>query len=265
MKKILTLLTLSLSLATASTHATIQNQFLFDDPNGTFLNAATPSVGATQWSSSMNDTAEINNGFLTIGERITTNQTFLGVTGAPVNSGMQWMVLEDVTWNFVGGTAGDRYRFGFTATGGTAGDRELAAFDVIYTSSAGNGESSLAGYSEGNGTTISSFVLENNRTSQETYDFVLQLDMDSSVYEIFYQVNDSGPFNSIGTGTINTSVNAANGFSSAYVDLSPTLTSGGEFIQIGSFTYTTTNPIPEPTSAALLLGAAGLLAYRRRK
>lgn len=253
-----TLSTLAMLGLSTATHAAILEQFTFDDPSGTLLaDAANTANPGNNWSEDATDMAPsavtATGAYNVVKANDNFGTNFLQTDN--FSSGTVWWVMEVAGWNMLDFNflENEEIRLNFLDNDtGTSGSTVTAALEIERDIAGGL---ILFGDALGSGTGIAPVSLPLSMTGAST--FVLELDKTANTYSIYYDLGAG--FIDLGTGDVDP---GRDGNSLRFV-ANNNFGSDGEFFAIDTFTITTTNPIPEPTTAGLALLGLAARAGRR--
>jgi hypothetical protein len=256
-------------LTCGSARAGLIENFDFNDPDNTALNAATNSINAAnKWVHDTDHVATIQvlDGSLNIVKN-DTNFVTEGLGMADVSSGVVWMVAEFKNWAVLGsapdGNNVEEIRFGFMGTEDLIPPPSSTVMaEMMIARNHGAGEFQISGSALGTaGTNIAPVAI--NFVQDDPFTMAMKVDQDTNTYMLFYK-DGSNPGVVVGTGNLEPTRDAfvvrmtVNNF---WGD------TAGEFANLDRFYISDTRPIgiPEPASGMLgALAAIGLLVARIR-
>lgn len=250
----LSLLILSLTVTAAS--AVIIEEFNFDDPNGTLLEAAanTGTNAGNLWSV---DVADMTNSSVQNGSyRLQKDNDNFGTNYLQIDnisSGQAWLVAEIAGWS-LSSIAGpgefdsgelEEFRFGFlTNDTGTSGSSNTAQVELQRT---GSGGFELVGNQSGSGGSSIGTSAALNTVQTDPFVVVLELNEDAGQYSVFYK-DGSNPFQQLGTANIDPTRDG----NSIRMVANNNWSGTGEFFDLDRFYLTDESPLNEPVDALTL-------------
>jgi len=240
------------------TNAAILEDFLFNDANGTTLDAVENSANpGNNWLVHANTVESAAfNGSYRINKQSATAQASNALDIANVSTGKIWLVTEMAGWSYTAtpSSPSERVRFAFMDNNDppAAGNSTVTAEANIDRDGSGlvlRGEALTAA---GGATNIAStYALPLTRTTPFT--FVLELNKDSDQYSIYYKDN-TDPYQLLGTGNLGTSTNNPGDRDGNSLRFAFTGTFGdtGEYFDVNRLYLTDTNPIDVPVDPVTL-------------
>jgi hypothetical protein len=264
----------ALLLLGGASQATILEDFQFNDPNGTTLEAAANSASPRMWIHDTDHPATIQvlGGSLNI---IKNNTDFVteGLGIDDVSSGVLWMVAEFLNWAIVGdapdGNNVEEVRFGFMGTEDLVPPPSATVLaEMMIARNFSADQLQISGTALGAaGTNISPAAI--NFVQTEPFVMAMKVDQDTDTYSVFYKTG-AGPYTLLGTGNLEPTRDAL----IVRMTINNFIGDGpGEFFNLDRFYVADAPPpglsepgsVPEPGTVLLIaLAAAGLVATRRR-
>ena len=243
-------------LATPAAHATILQEFMFNDPDDTPLdnteNSASPGntwvLGGNSWDPSV----VLNGNF-----RITKTSTGLATAHidiANVTSGKVWLVAEIAGWNYTAtpSSTSEQVRFAFldndnmppsgsTITAQMDIRRSESALQLVGIGALGTGASNIAG----------SYALPLVRS--DPFTMVLELNKDLNQYSVHYKDGNS-PFALLGTGNVGLKLDGSVPREGNSIRFAPTgqFNDTGEFFDVNRIYLTDISPLEGPVEPVAL-------------
>jgi hypothetical protein len=252
--------------------AVILQDFPFNDPNGTTLDAvANVASPGNPWFLSGNswDPSVVNNGNFRI-TKTSTNLANAHLDIANVTTGKVWLVAEVAGWNFAAvpgpGSASEEVRFAFIDNNDASpptGSTITAQMDIRRS---GSGMALVGVGALGTGATniTGQYLLPLVQTNPFT--MVLELDKDADEYSVYYK-DGAGQFTAIGApGLLGASTLNPGDRDGNIIRFAPTgsFNDPGEFFDISRIYLTDTSPIGQvgPTALTLEVKSNGQVAIR---
>ena len=249
-----------------SSRAAILEDFHFNDADNTSLEDAVNSASSHMWIEDDDHvpTIQVLGGKLNINKN-DTNFVTEGLEIDDVSSGVLWMVAEFSDWAILGsapdGNNVEEIRFGFMGTSDlTPPPSSTVLAEMQISRNFSENEFQISGNALGaNGSSIAGTAI--NFVQDEPFVMAMRVDQDADKYSIFYK-DGASPFVLAGIGDLEPTRDALitrmtiNNFIGDEM---------GEFANLDRFYISDMNPIPEPTTFALLGMACGALFVGRRR
>jgi hypothetical protein len=247
------------------TWAGLVEDFQFNDPNNTALNAAANSASTHLWVHDTDhvSTIQVLNGKLNI---VKNNTDFVteGLAFNDVSSGTLWMVAEFSDWAVLGtapdGSNVEEIRFGFMGTEDISPPPSSTVLaEMMLSRNLGANQFQISGTALGTaGTNIApaniSFV------QNQPFIMAMEVNQDTNKYTVYYK-DGAANYTTLGTGDLEPTRDAIVlrfGINNFIGD------TAGEFFNLDRFYVSDVSPIPEP-SAFLLVGVVAVGVWRARR
>jgi hypothetical protein len=269
--KIQILALLGAALSAQSLFAAIIEDFQFNDPPNvaidTAINSANPGNAWLSQNASGAQSVTNGSGSFRINKQTVTGQVGNTLDIANITSGKVWLVAEIAGWVYTATPSGtsERVRFAFldndppaagssTITADVQIDRIPATGNLTITTDAGGG-------TPGTQSSGADFGLIRNTPLT----LVVEVDADNDKYTVSYK-DGANPFVSLPTGILGErTAGVSREARSVRFAFTGQFGDTGEFFDVDRIYVTTTNPIPEPASAAIVgIACTMILGWRRR-
>lgn len=260
-----------------SVRAAILEDFLFDDPDGTVITSTVNSANSgNNWlSQNTNITAGVENGSFRLqkgGESPTpvTGQVINVLNIANITSGRAWLVAELAGWSYTAtaSSPSERVRFAFVDNDPPATNSSTITAEANIDRAGGALQLNASALGVGAGSIAGTYSLPLVQT--EPFKIAVEINKNLNTYSVHYK-DGNDPWGTLGTavlGDVAASgmptgiLRRGNGLRFAFTG---TFNDTGEFVDVDRIYLTNLNPVPEPSSLALGLLAAGLTLVRRQK